>query len=577
MPIFAFSFTFADELTSMPKLVLILIFILTASVGSGSNHAAADNMLDSLYAISIEKLAMDGEKTFYGGDSDKALKIYTVICKRYDQNASSDLQKIFATAFERYGSILYSKGAYAAAMDSYLNARRIAENFGFPLLIARAFTRIGNIYAASGDYNSAIDFYSRAIASPVIKDDRITYLLLINNLFAANLLLNDTTKANAYLKLYKKELMNHSPVPRDLFNVTLAEGLLCNAAGNYGESRRLLDKAVRMSRENHLPPLCEGSALSSLAAPLQMLGRYDEAIIAINDARHIVDSLGNGRLLVETLKDLTQLYERRGMTDSAMAYRSMYLNLADTIAYQEEISKLKSSQMLYELDKSASTIRNLNEEKSEQRTLLIVIGSAALIFIILILILIMQNKKLRLAWSDLYMRNSRQLLDEMKYKKTIADMQDKLDNQNLPDQNLPDEGQRKAIVDSRAREEIAACIAAYMENSDDYCSADFSLDRLADAIGYNPRYVSETINTVLDKNFRSMLNEYRIKKAMLRLEDTEHYGNYTIKAISEGVGYKSQATFISVFTKITGLKPSIYQKLALEKKEKMKTPSHKNL
>ena len=51
---------------------------------------------------------------------------------------------------------------------------------------------------------------------------------------------------------------------------------------------------------------------------------------------------------------------------------------------------------------------------------------------------------------------------------------------------------------------------------------------------------------------------------MRRLADVEHYGGYTIKSISESVGYKSQANFISVFTKVTGMKPSIYQKLSKE-------------
>ncbi len=53
---------------------------------------------------------------------------------------------------------------------------------------------------------------------------------------------------------------------------------------------------------------------------------------------------------------------------------------------------------------------------------------------------------------------------------------------------------------------------------------------------------------------------------MRRLSDIEHYGGYTIKAISESVGYKSQANFISVFTKIAGMKPSIYQNISKEKR-----------
>ena len=77
--------------------------------------------------------------------------------------------------------------------------------------------------------------------------------------------------------------------------------------------------------------------------------------------------------------------------------------------------------------------------------------------------------------------------------------------------------------------------------------------------------VSEAINEGYGKNFRSFLNDYRIKEAMQRLADNDRYGNYTIKAISESVGYKSQANFINIFTRLTGMKPSIYQKISRER------------
>ena len=81
----------------------------------------------------------------------------------------------------------------------------------------------------------------------------------------------------------------------------------------------------------------------------------------------------------------------------------------------------------------------------------------------------------------------------------------------------------------------------------------------------NSRYVSQVINDVYGMNFRALVNDFRIKKAIIRMTDTENYGNFTIRAIAESVGYKSQANFINVFTKITGLKPSTYLRLLKEK------------
>ena len=56
----------------------------------------------------------------------------------------------------------------------------------------------------------------------------------------------------------------------------------------------------------------------------------------------------------------------------------------------------------------------------------------------------------------------------------------------------------------------------------------------------------------------------RVRLACMRLSDLEGFGNYTVKAIGESVGYKVYGTFINVFKKATGITPSMYQKLTLE-------------
>lgn len=121
---------------------------------------------------------------------------------------------------------------------------------------------------------------------------------------------------------------------------------------------------------------------------------------------------------------------------------------------------------------------------------------------------------------------------------------------------------RKLLITKERRDELTDRISDVMKNPEFYCDPECSIDRLAAAIESNARYVSEVINDEYGMNFRAFLNKYRIKEAMRRLEDIDNYGNLTIKAVAESVGYKSQATFISVFTKETGLKPSLYQQLA---------------
>jgi AraC-like DNA-binding protein len=112
------------------------------------------------------------------------------------------------------------------------------------------------------------------------------------------------------------------------------------------------------------------------------------------------------------------------------------------------------------------------------------------------------------------------------------------------------------------KQQLLASILEVMDTNDEIFSPDFSLERLAMLSGSKYKYVSQVINEHYQQNFNNFLNSYRIKEACKRMGDVEHYGNYTIEAISESVGFKSRSTFVTSFKRITGLTPSQYQHMA---------------
>lgn len=101
--------------------------------------------------------------------------------------------------------------------------------------------------------------------------------------------------------------------------------------------------------------------------------------------------------------------------------------------------------------------------------------------------------------------------------------------------------------------------------------SDFSLNMLAERVGSNTKYVSHVINHSYGKSFKDFLNEYRIREACRRLSDEEHYGNLTIQAIYQGLGYNSPGGFIEAFKKVNGMTPSVYMKLSRQKKSRNPT------
>lgn len=83
---------------------------------------------------------------------------------------------------------------------------------------------------------------------------------------------------------------------------------------------------------------------------------------------------------------------------------------------------------------------------------------------------------------------------------------------------------------------------------------------IAKRLNTNEKYISQTININLNKNFYNFVNSYRIEAAKKILMDKK-YENYTIEALAKEVGFNSRSSFNVTFKKCTGLTPSEYKKL----------------
>lgn len=499
-----------------------------------------------LYAQKTDTdLFQAGEKAFASQDFDRASVIFSIICSRYSENTDPEMRRLYAASMNRFGNLNYKKGAFSAAMDYYLKARRLAENNGYTDLLPEIYTNIGNLYASTSDYHSAISFYSRAL--PILengdtRDGDITLrTMLLNNLTMANYCIREMDSASHYLKRFKALNINS---PRFRYDLLLNKGLLYRGSGRLDSAIATFRHAARQGEKTSQRAQNVGAAYSQIADCFEQKGLLDSALFYLERCEEISRREKIPHFLIETLRSQGRVYGKKGLKEISMRYRSAYLDLSDSISYQEQYNKLKTSETLYELETSADTIRALNIDKERQRQWLLIFGCGALVCMVFVIILVRQKRSLKAAWRELYERNRQQ----MEQKATAS------------------ASGRTLSINSEQKKRIADDILRLMEETEDYCNPDFSIEKMAEAIGTNARYVSDVVNDIFGKTFRSMLSEYRVRKAIERMEDREHYGNLTIKAISESVGYRSPSTFISAFTKFTGLKPSVYQKLVDEQR-----------
>jgi AraC-like DNA-binding protein len=106
--------------------------------------------------------------------------------------------------------------------------------------------------------------------------------------------------------------------------------------------------------------------------------------------------------------------------------------------------------------------------------------------------------------------------------------------------------------------ELVKKIEQHLLSNKEYLKPDLTIGDVSNYIIEHPKRVSNAINLVTKKNFKSYINSFRIKEAKQLLKNNS-IADYSIEGIGLEVGFKSKSVFYNAFKKETGLTPHQYK------------------
>lgn len=485
--------------------------------------------------LSLDSLSKLAKENIVNGKDD-AILYYSIAVARYSPESTPEEKETFSRMLNNLGYLhFYHNGDPVRSYNYVIRSLKIAQEIGSTSLLPHIYLNLANIYCTLDDYESAMENFKKSIAASSV--EKSYDIMLISLVGLANLTYTGDKDSlgsiSKEIELFRNAKMPSS-TPLYRYTELLLQALREAEKGNQQKALALLDEAGSHI-DTELTPERYGYVLLSLKAAVGMSGGdYPRSAAWLRD---ILSRNADADIRAATYYQLWKCYQKTGQNDSIAKYSSLYLALADTMLHSGQLKVLRDIEAqanMEEYDRNISSVSRRNKT-------LIAYGSVISTLLIILLFLgwrlWMSRKKLVKANEELYKRLRQEDVMGCVKSEDVATGDD-------------------------AQSETVRALVSIMEGSPEIYSQNFSIDTLAQLAGLPVRKVSQAINSELGLNFSTFLQKYRIKEACRRLDDKEHYGDLTIEAISESLGFKSRGNFVQIFKKLTGMTPSAYQQIS---------------
>lgn len=572
----------------MTTRILRLLFILIAIIVNVSAKAATQpNYYKQWMGLSTEALLEKGHVfSEVHVKPDSALVCFSIVASRYNSYMSNKEKQQCCVAFiGKWYTFFFLYFDHAKSMEALTRAQEINEEI-HGTYQARIDLNYGCMYqtlAEQGEdnkqYTLALDYYQKAFERGLAERQTDIAHMAFSNILTISYELGRIGKIGKLYQQFREANKNNSN-PKIKYDILQYEGLLNLSQGNYDKAIDLFKKQRLTMPLQYIYIRYRVIANDNLAKAYASAGNPKAAVETLQENLRIAKKINMKDLKLEVYKYLSQYYGAMGDKEQESKWRIECLSIKDTLLNYQQVASVNEVRFLAEMKK---VDEQMNQEAEKRRTMtysLVIVLGIAVIITVFLLIVFKKNKMLAKRNRKLYNNNVEMLRKEEEERKrrqsmeqTIAqlkaerkDQGDDADHQNDKKEDIKLTKYKNSTLNEEQKRLLLNSIRDVMENDAKIFDLNFTQDQLAELVHSKSKYVSQVINELCSCNFSTFVNEYRVKEACQRINDTTHYGNLTMEAISMSVGFKSRSTFNTAFRKFTGLTPSEYMKIAREKR-----------
>jgi AraC-like DNA-binding protein len=348
--------------------------------------------------------------------------------------------------------------------------------------------------------------------------------------------------ATYYINKGIKNCLAHNDMHTYRFFV-LGSGIKSYFEKNFKDARDSLSKAKKLFTDHYDKTSLAISHLYLGKSKLAMNDYTMKHFISVDSILEITNDVTPE--LLENYDDLRKHYKRVKNNKQYLYYINQQLKFDSILrtSYKDLVKNIvKNYDVEVLIEEKNNTIQELNKEMATSDTTIIVLLSLVLAFAGAMYYFFRKQV--------IHKKRFHKLLEEQHQKQQYA-IATKATKEVATTENTIKELPEELV------NEILAKLKKF-EASTKFVKKKYTLPLLAKELNTNGTYLSKVINEVKQVNFSNYLNQLRIDYAVARITNDSRFREYTIKAIAEECGFKTQQSFSAAFYKKTGIKPSFF-------------------
>lgn len=447
-------------------------------------------------------------------------------------NANAYVMKS-AVRLER-GHELYMQQKYTSALNEYTQAMKQALEENDTDNYLTSLSCIATIYDVFNNYPRALYYYNKVLKNCLKEKD--LYSATVAKMVVCYCNANDIVNAKKYIGLQKKYPQNDRR--KHTYSLLVNEGLIASKEKKTDKSITIYKQAIQFVRKNMMDGIYAAPIYNEIGAEFMDECKYDSALVYFKECKTIAERQRLNGYISDVYNSLSECYAKMGMSEKAEIYKSKYEEVTDSTFSKLKINTASNRLLLAQEEESEKKMMHLTDTVNFQNVIIwIFIILVSCLFVAIVIVVRLHRRQM----------NSYKLLIRK--------------DEEIEALSTPYSAKGINNLTVQQTDDLINRITAVMDNDQLVFDSTFNLVKLSQEVGSNTKYVSMVINECFKKNFKTLLNERRIREATHRLCDNGDYKDSTMQTIALSLGYNSATSFIIAFKKIIGMTPAVYKNI----------------